>query len=48
MDESKEIKIFGSRWSGFVDNKNGPWKFGDKMWSFPMPLSVIEGMGSSK
>ena len=40
MDESKGIKIFGSRWSGLVDNKNGPWKFGDKMWSFSEFIST--------
>ena len=46
--DSSNSKIFGTHMSGFLENKKGPWKFGDRMWSLPMPLSIIEGLGSSK
>ena len=42
MDKSKGGKIFGSRISGMLKNKKGPWKFGEKTWSLPIPLSIIE------
>ena len=36
LDNSKEAQISGGRMISFLENKKGPWKFGNKLWSLPL------------
>ena len=36
LENSKEVQISGGHMFSFLENKRGPWKFGDRLWSLPI------------